>query len=79
MPSKKFNLHLEHQPEARVGPEPAYFGVPFWSLGFFGLILGRFRDAAFPIFLDFLLVPTITRTRCSLTPVMGDITEEMSG
>ena len=28
---------LEHQPEARAGHEPAYFGVSFGSLGFFDL------------------------------------------
>ncbi len=33
----KSNIQLEHQPEARVGHEPATFGVSFWSLGFFGL------------------------------------------
>ena len=31
-----------------------------------------------PIFLDFLLVPTITLTRFSLIPAMGDIAADMS-
>ena len=37
------------------------------------LILGRFRDAVLPDFLDFLLVLTIALTRFSLIPIMGDM------
>ena len=49
------------------------------SLVWAKLILGRFRDAVCClIFLDFLLVPTITSTRSSLIPVMGDIAVDMS-
>ena len=36
---------LEHQPEARVGNEPAYFSIAFWSLGLFGL--GRADSGSF--------------------------------
>ncbi len=32
----------------------------------------------YPICLDFLLVPTITFTRISLIPVMGDVAVDMS-
>jgi hypothetical protein len=42
------------------------------------LILGRFRDAVLPDFLDFLLVLTITLTLISLIPVTGDIAVDMS-
>ena len=42
------------------------------------LILGRFRDAALPYFLDFLLVPTIISTRFSLIPVLRDIAVDIS-
>ena len=31
------NLQMKRQPEARAGNEPAYFGVSFLSLDFFGL------------------------------------------
>ena len=48
------------------------------SLVWAKLILGRFRDAVLPDFLDFLLVLTITLTRFSLIPVMGDIAVDMS-
>ena len=50
------------------------------SLVWAKLILGRFRDAVTccPILLDFLLVLTITLTRFSLIPVMGDIVIDMS-
>ena len=48
------------------------------SLVWAKLILGRFRDAVRPGFLDFLLVLTIALTRFSLTPVMGDISVDMS-
>ena len=37
-----------------------------------------FRDAVLPDFLDFLLVLTITLTRFSLIPAMGDIAVDMS-
>ena len=47
------------------------------SLVWAKLILGRFRDAMLPGILDFLLVPTITSTRFSLIPVMGDIAVDM--
>ncbi len=46
--------------------EPSYFGFTFLSLGFFGLILGRFRDAVLPDFSRFPAVPTITRKRFTL-------------
>jgi len=50
-----------------------------WLLWFWTkLILGRFRDAVLPDFLDFLLVLTITLTRFSMIPVMGDIAVDMS-
>ena len=52
------------------------------SLVWAKLILGRFRDAVLPDFLDFLLVLTITFTHFhaafSLTPAMGDIAVDMS-
>ena len=48
------------------------------SLVWAKLILGRFRDAVCPIFLVFLLVLTITLTRFSLIPAMGDIAVDMS-
>ena len=48
------------------------------SLVWAKLILGRFRDAVLPDFLDFLLVLTITSTRFSLIPAMGDIAVDMS-
>ncbi len=63
---------------------PAYFGIVFLSLGFLGL--GKvdtgywvvFVMRCCPIFLDFLLVPTITLARFSLISVMGDIAVDMS-
>ena len=55
--------------------EPAYFGGSF---GHLKLILGRFRDACCLIFLDFLLVLTISLTRFSLIPAMGGIAVDMS-
>ena len=47
------------------------------SLVWAKLIFGRFRDAVLPDFLDFLLVLTITLTRFSLIPAMGDIAVDM--
>ncbi len=48
------------------------------SLVWAKLILGRFRDAVLPDFLDFLLVPTFTSARFSLILRMGDIAVDMS-
>ncbi len=41
------------------------------------LILGRFRDAVLPYFLDFLLVLTITLALISLIPVTEDMAVDM--
>jgi hypothetical protein len=48
------------------------------SLVWAKLILGRFRDAVLPDFIDLLLVLTITLTRFSLIPAIRDIAVDMS-
>ena len=63
-------------PETRVTPEAITPNLA--SLVWAKLILGRFRDAVLPDFLDFLLVLTITLTRFSMIPVMGDIAVDIA-
>ncbi len=58
---------IRARPEACVGNELSHFGH-LASLVWAKLILGRLVMRHYPIFLNFLLVPTITLTRLSLIP-----------